>query len=267
MDSSQKINLGEAANRFVLSLSHGKTEGSQQVIYRFVRWFGRERPIAGLAAHEIANYAQRISSSGTDYSKNLDIIRAFLAYARKEGWTKNNLAAHLKAKKGKSRLAAGIRQVSPQPVSLTRQGYNEIKKELAVLKSKRLQTIDEVSRAAADKDFRENAPLDAAREQLSHLVARIKESEETLKSATVLDEKVEAAPRAVIGSSIVLTDLASGEEVRYTIVSPREVDPARGRISSASPVGRAVIGRGCQDIIEITAPAGRLRYRIERIGR
>lgn len=267
MDSSQNINLGEAASRFVVSLSRGKIEGSQPVIYRFVRWFGRERPIAGLVAHEIANYAQRLSSSGTDYSKNLDIIRAFLAYVRNEGWIKSNLAAHLKAKKGKSRLTAGMKQASPQPVSLTRQGYNEIKKELVALKSRRLQTISEVSRAAADKDFRENAPLDAAREQLSHLVAKIKESEEALRSATVIDEKVEATPRVAIGNSIVLTDLASGEEVRYTIVSPREVDPARGRISSASPMGRAVIGRGCQDIIEITAPAGRLRYRIERIGR
>ncbi len=267
MDASQNINLGEAASRFLLGLSHGKTESSQQLLYRFVRWFGRERPIAGLAAPEIANYAQRISSSDADYARNLDIIRAFLAHAKKEGWTRNNLAVHLKARKGKPRLIASMRQVLSEPISLTRQGYSEIKKELAALKGKRLQAINEISRAAADKDFRENAPLDAAREQLSHLEARIRESEETLKSATVIDGKVEAIPKAAIGDSIILIDLASGEELHYTIVSPREVDPVRGRISSASPMGRAVIGRGCQDIIEITAPAGRLRYRIERIGR
>jgi transcription elongation factor GreA len=65
----------------------------------------------------------------------------------------------------------------------------------------------------------------------------------------------------------VLTDLASDEQLSYTIVSPREVDPARGRISSASPIGKAIIGKGPGDVIEISVPAGRLRYRIEQVGR
>lgn len=265
MDSN--LTLDGAASRFLSSLPRTKTESSRQVIYQFVRWFGRERPLAGLAAPEIAHYAQRISSSDIDHSRNLDIIRTFLAYIRKEGWARNNLAVHLKAKKGKGRGTTGRRQVSPEPVSLTRQGYSDIKKELAVLKSKRLQTINEVSTAAADKDFRENAPLDAAREQLSHLESRIRGLEATIKSVIVIGEKVEAISRVGIGDSVILSDLASGEEVHYTIVSPREVDPARGKISNVSPIGKAIIGQGRQDIIEITVPAGRLRYRIERIWR
>ena len=265
MDSSkQNPNLGEAASRFLVNFPHGKTDISQQAIYQFVRWFGRERPLAGLTAPEIANYAQRISSSDTDYSKKLDIIRVFLNYAKKEGWTNNNLAIHLKAKKGKPRLTTSTEQ--PKSISLTQQGHNEIKEELAALKSKRLQAIDEIHRAAQDKDFRENAPLDAAREQLAHLEGRIRGLEQTLKSATLVKARVEISPKSGIGDSIVLLDLASGEELQYTIVNPKEVDPARGKISSASPLGKAIMGRGLGDIIEITAPAGRLRYRIERVG-
>jgi transcription elongation factor GreA len=266
--SSQNLKLGEAASRFLVSLPSEEVGINQQVIYRFVRWFGRERPLAEIAADEIANYAQQISSADADYLRKLDLVRTFLAHARKAGWIKNNLAMHLRTKKGKPRLATGTtRQASPTIISLTQQGYNEIKGELEVLKGQRPQIVEEIRRAAQDKDFRENAPLDAARERLSHLEGRIRELEETLKSATLVKEKTETSPKLGVGDSIVLLDLASGEELHYTIVSPREVDPARGRISSATPLGKAIIGRGHGDIVEIVAPAGRLRYRIEQVKR
>jgi transcription elongation factor GreA len=120
-------------------------------------------------------------------------------------------------------------------------------------------------RAAADKDFSENAPLDAAREQYGHLEGRIRELEEALKSATVIDEKQKVILKVGIGDSVALRDLVSGEELRYVIVNPREVDPTRGKISSASPIGKAIIGRGQGEVVEVEAPAGRLHYQIERV--
>lgn len=268
MDSSHhNLSLGEAASRFLASLPPGEGEISQQVIYQFVRWYGRERSLAGLTAPEIANYAQRISSSDTDSTKKLDLIRAFLVYSKKEEWIKNNLTIHLKAKKAKPRATSRSRQAQAETISLTQRGYDEMGKELAALKSKRLQAIDEMRRAAADKDFRENAPLDAAREQRSHLERRIRELEEALKSVIIIGDKAKATPKVGIGASIVLLDLVSGEELHYTMVSPKEVDLARGKISSASPIGKAILGRGRGDVIEITVPAGRLRYRIEKVGR
>jgi len=263
--SNQKLKLGETSSRFLGSLPPDEVGVSQQVIYQFVRWFGRERPLDDLTANEIANYAQRISSSDTDYQRKLDLVRAFLNYARKTGWIKKNMAMHLKAKKGKTKLAASHKQDTPTTVSLTKQGYNEIKKELADLKSKRPLIINEIRRAAEDKDFRENAPLDAARERLSHLEGRIIELEETLKVATVLNDKVEVTHKVGTGDSVVLLELASGEEVHYTIVSPKEVAPTSGKISIASPIGRAIIGRGCGDTIEIEVPAGRLRYQSKQV--
>jgi transcription elongation factor GreA len=265
-NSSQRISLGEAASRFLSGLPPREVGMSQQVLYQFVRWFGRERSLADLDAHGVANYAERVSLSDADYTKKFDIIRAFLIHIRKEGWAKHNLAIHLKNRKGKPRPVASSRQVSPKNISLTQQGFEEIKKELAVLKRQRPLVVDEVRRAAADKDFRENAPLDAARERLGHLEGRIMELEATLKSATVMGDTAGVRHRAGIGDSITLFDLDSGEEVHYTIVSPREVDPSRGRISSSSPLGKAIIGRGRGDILEIKVPAGRLCYRIEQVG-
>ena len=264
---SQSLSLGETASRFLASLSPEEREISQQEVYRFVRWYGWERPLAGLSAPEVANYAERLSLSDTDYIKKLELIRAFLVYTKKEGWSKSNLAAHLKPKKGKTRLQSLVKSGLPETVSLTRQGYAKLEAELVALKSKRRQAIDEMRRAAADKDFRENAPLEAAREQHGQLEGQIRGLEEALKSAIIIDRKQQVTLKASIGDSVVLRDLVSGEELRYMIVSPREVDPTRGKISNASPIGKAIIGRGEGEVVEVEAPVGRLRYQIKQVKR
>ena len=264
---SQDLSLGEAAGHFLANLPPEEKGASQQEIYKFVRWFGGERPFAGLTAAEVANYAERLSTSDIDYMRKLELIRAFLAYAKKKGWSKTNLAIHLKARKSKTRLRPSSRQGSLETVSLTQQGYAELEAELAALQSKRPQAIEEIRRAAADKDFRENVPLQAAREQRGQLEGRIMELEETLKSAVVIDEKQKGALTIGIGDSVILRDLDSGEELRYTLVSPSEVDPTRGKISSASPIGKAIMGKGRGETVEITAPAGKLHYQIKQIER
>ncbi len=264
---SQTPSLGEAASRFLASLSPGEGGKSQQEVYTFVRWYGWARPFAGLTAHAVANYAERLSSSDTDYIKKLELIRAFLVYVKKEGWSKSNLALHLKPRKGKISARSSGGQGLPQTVSLTRQGHAELEIKLAALKGKRSQAIDEIRKAAEDKDFRENAPLEAAREQRGHLEGRIKELEETLKAAIIIDENQKEILKASIGATVVLSDPVSGEEMRYMLVSPREADPAKNKISGASPLGRAIIGRGQGEVVEVAAPAGKLRYQIKQVER
>ena len=264
-ESSQSPSLSEAASRFLANLPPEERGMSQQEIYRFIRWFGGERPLAGLTAPEVANYAERLSLSDTDFVRKLELIRAFLIYAKKAGWSKSNLAIHLKGRKGQARFQAPSKRGSPRTIVLTQQGYVELEAELAVLKSKRPQAIEEMRRAAADKDFRENAPLEAAREQRGHLEGRIRELEETLKLAVVIGKKQEAALKVSLGNNVILRALDSGEELRYTLVSPTEVDPTKGKISIASPIGKAIIGRGQGEVIEVMAPAGKLRYQIKLI--
>ena len=265
---SRGLSLGEAAGRFLISLSPEAREVSQQEVYRFARWYGWERPFVGLVAPDIANYAEQLSLSDADYTKKLELIRAFLVYAKKEGWSKTNLAVHLKTRKGKTAPRPVPKRGVPQTIRLTRQGYAELEAEIAALKDKRPQIIEEIRRAAADKDFRENAPLEAAREQHGQLEGRIRELEETLKLAAIIDDKGEK-PRGTskvgVGDSVILRNLATDEELRYMLVGPREVDPARGRISSASPIGKAIIGRGEGEVVEVAAPAGKIRYQIEQI--
>jgi len=270
---SQSLSLGDAAGRFLVSLSSEEREMSRQEVCRFARWYGWERPFAGLAPPDIASYAQRLSLSDTDYTKKLELIRAFLVYARKEGWSKSNLAVHLKTRKGRSSVRSASKRSAPEAVRLTRQGYAEMEAELAALKGKRPQIIEEISKAAADKDFRENAPLDAAKEQHGYLEGRIRELEEALKLAVIIDEKQGGVSeekrgsiaKAGVGDSVILLDLATKQELRYMLVGPREADPAKGKISSASPIGKAIIGRGEGAVVEVAAPAGKLLYEIKQI--
>lgn len=268
MDGSQSPGLAEAARRFLVSLPAEEAKSSQQEVYRFVRWYGGERPLARLTAHEVANYAERLPSSGTNYARKFELVRAFLTYAKKAGWTKSNLAAHLKVKKGKDKTPPITKPgATSQTIPLTQQGYDGIKAELASLEEKRAQAVNEMRRAAADKDVRENAPLEAAREQHGQLVGRIRELEETIKSAVIIDEKRKPTATVSIGDSVILQDLGSGEELRYKIASPREVDPTRGNISNVSPVGKAIIGQREGDIIEVATPAGKIRYQLKQIER
>jgi transcription elongation factor GreA len=264
---NQGPSLGEAAVQFLAKLSRQEREASQPEVYKFARWYGWERLFARLAAPEVASYAEQLSLSDIDYAKKLELVRAFLTYAKKEGWSRTNLATHLKTKKAKAGPQVATKRSLPESVSLTRQRYDELEAEFTDLKSKRHELIEEIRRAAADKDFRENAPLDAAREQRGHVEGRIRELEETLKTAAIIDEKREPALKTGVGDNIVLSDLASGEEVRYMIVDPREVDPSKGKISIASPLGKALIGRSDGEVVEITAPAGKLRYQIKRVER
>ena len=265
-DSAKGLSLNEAAGYFLVTLPSEEVAIGQQVIYQFVRWFGRNRLMNSIAADEVAKYAQQIPPSVVEYKRKLDLVKVFLIYARKEGWIKKNLAMHVKIKKEKLNPEAKTERKAAA-VSLTRAGYDSIKEELSQLKSQRPRIVEEIKKAAEDKDFRENAPLDAAKERLGHLEGRIIELEETLKSATIITDKKEVIHKVSTGDRVVLVDLSCGEEFKYTIVSPREVNPAEGKISNASPIGRTVIGKGAGDIIEIEVPAGRLRCRVERVNR
>ena len=157
--------------------------------------------------------------------------------------------------------------MEPEAISITQEGYDGLKAELETLKDARYKIIGEITLAAADKDFRENAPLHAAREQRGKIEGRIMEVEAILKAAVIIDKNRVSGLKVSPGDSVVLCDLDSGTELSYTLVSSSEVDPAKGKISGASPIGKAVMDRKQGDTVEISAPAGKMRYRIEKVSR
>jgi len=260
------LTLGEAATIFLNALEPQNRTESQPDVNKFVRWFGSQRAISGIAPSEIENYAEKLSLKDTEYIKKLEIVKAFLIAAKKSRWTESNLSINLKLKKTKTKRGTRTtRQDSTEKVILTQQGYDEIKAELTRLESRKLELIGEIQRAAADKDFRENAPLHAAREEKGRVEGRILELDTTLKAATIMDEVPNGHVRISIGNTVLLCDLGTGEEMRYMLVNPREVDLKRGRISCESPIGQALKGKGEGETADVIAPVGKIQYRIKRI--
>ena len=259
-----KISLGEAATRFRASLPEQERAINQQEINQFILWYGWKQPISELTPPKVANYAERIATSGADPTRKLAPVKAFLTYAKKEGLTRTNLSVHLRAKKVSAAVAAG--KPLPPVHALTPQGRAELETELARLKAERPRVAEELRRAAADKDFRENAPLDAAREYQGQLESRIRDLENILK-ATTLEQALPVAAKVRIGDTVRLYDLAGSEVVHYTLVSPSEANPAKGKISMESPAGKALLGKEEGQEAEVIAPIGKFCYRIEKIER
>lgn len=266
MTSDNDLRLGEAAEQFLAGLTAEKRAAGQQEVLHFVRWFGADETFNRLAPPQIGNYAEHLSQADADFVGKLAVIRTFLAWAKKTGLSRTNLATHLKARKARAGYGKADRKREPQTVTLTKQGYDDLRAELAELIARRPQLIEDISRAAADKDFKENAPLAAAKEQHGHLEGRVKELEEIIASAEIIDDNRIRSQVVAVGDSVVVADEASGSEMRYTIVGANEVDAANGRISGVSPIGRALIGKTAGDMIEVSAPAGMRRYRVVSVG-
>ena len=261
-----ELSLGEAASRYLATLSAEERTVSHADINRFTRWFGSQRTITSLTAVEIENYAERMSQSDTDYIKRLETAKLFLTAAKKSKWTKTNFATNLKIRKTKTRGKATTKPgTHAKKVVLTAEGHEELKAELVNLKNQRLEVIEEIRKAAADKDFRENVPYHAAREQKGHIEGQIMEIEESLKNAVIIGPKEKKGHRASVGDTVTICEIEGREEFCYMLVNPREVDPAKGKISGASPFGQAIIGSSEGETIEVVAPAGKTKFKVKTI--
>lgn len=249
--------LTQVADAFLSHLPPEERGKIQAEVSKFVRWLGSSRQVKDISPVDVASYGEQIIPSA------VKPLRSFLTYIRKKGFSSINLAPHLRAKKTSSKTAA-IWQGGQAQVTLTAQGYAKLEKELASLKSQRSRVIEEIQKAAADKDFRDNAPLAAAREQKSHLEGRIRGLEATLSLARIMGKDQDIS-RAKFGDTVVLSDLSSGKEFSYILVDPREANPAKGKLSVASPLGKAILDKEKGQTVEVVAPAGTFRCRIENI--
>ena len=263
MTASNSPTLTEAITRFLTTQSDAKSSVLQPALQKFIRWTGRTRSVDKLTPRIIEAYCE---ASGADSAAELAPVRGFLRYAHGEGLTGSNLGTHVKAKKRAGRAGSKRATADVHNETLTPESYQKVQAELQKLIGQRVEVAEAMRVAAADKDFKENAPLDAAREKQGHLEARIRELEQTLRYAEVLDAGTKSVRvRARLGSSVVVTDLKVNEELTYHLVSPSEVNLREGKISTESPTGKAFLKKGSGDTVKVHAPGGTLEYRIERV--
>jgi len=264
---SGSVSLSDAVTRYMAQLSPEGRNRSQQELNRFIRWLGGTRTLDTVTSHEIASYPERLGNA-TDLTQRLENVKAFLAYAKKEGYTVTNLGVNLRIKKSShsSNGDASSRAMAVEKAHLTREGYNALVAELESHKAQRPNIAEALHLAMADKDFRENAPLDAARDQQAHLEARIRELEAILKRVEVMDGSGGAdTTRAGLGSTVVVHDIEAGEEIRFTLVHSHEANLSLGKLSVASPLGKAIVDRSAGDEVEVVAPGGVQRYKLAAV--
>lgn len=152
--------------------------------------------------------------------------------------------------------------MSKMPITVA--GAEQLKAELSRLKTvERPRIIQAIAEARAHGDLSENAEYHAAKEQQGLLEARIKDLESKLASAQIIDPStVKANDRVVFGATLDLHDEHTGQQVTYQIVGDYEADIAQGKISISSPIARALIGKECGDVVEVSVPDGVRQYEI-----
>jgi transcription elongation factor GreA len=151
-------------------------------------------------------------------------------------------------------------------VHLTQEGYERLSNQLDHLKQKKRKEISEtIEHARSLGDLKENAEYHAAKEAMAENERKIRELEDKLSRAEIIDTKNIDTGKAYLGAKVKLKDLGSGEEVFYKLVGQDEADPIEDLISISSPVGKSLLGRKKGDTVEVEAPVGVLKYEIVEI--
>ena len=263
---AERMTATEALEHFQTSLDGEPEKAADDIpaVGRFVAWLAA-RPLESLTSDDVIRY---ITTETDESPEAIEPLRAFLAYTARLSFTDAALMsalapsvpAHDSASLRRARLNAGA-DLGDSAYSVTLDGLLLMERQLEAEKAKRPYIADKLREAMADKDFRENAPLDAARDEQGHLEARIRDLESKLRHAVIIDEDAKHG-RANVGSLVRLLNTATSKEQSFTLVSPNEVDPSKGKISIASPMGVAVINHGSGDEVMVNAPSGPIRFKL-----
>ena len=143
------------------------------------------------------------------------------------------------------------------------EGLEKLRKDLEYHKTTRRREIaKQLDHARSFGDLRENAEYEAAKHALNLNEIRIRELEEKVASAEIIDRSAMAKDKIFIGAKVKVLDLDYNDEEFYELTGSEETDPSAGKISVNSPVAKALLGHMVDDIIEIDVPRGKLRYKV-----
>jgi transcription elongation factor GreA len=149
---------------------------------------------------------------------------------------------------------------------MTYQGYQRLLEELKRLKSvERPKLVQEIEEARGHGDLAENAEFHAAKERQSFLDVQIREIEDRLARAQVIEVSKLSGDKVVFGATVTLTDGDTGGKVVYQIVGDHEAEPKNGKISISSPIARALIGKCEGDEVQVRTPTGIRTFEIMQL--
>lgn len=148
-------------------------------------------------------------------------------------------------------------------VILTQEGYDNLEKELNYLRTeKRAEIADRIKVALGFGDLSENSEYDEAKNAQAENEVKIAELENKVRYAKIIDEKEIDTETVQIGNIVRVLDMEFDEKIDYTIVGSTEVNLAENKISNESPLGKALLGAKKNEVVEVEAPAGVMKYKI-----
>ncbi len=153
---------------------------------------------------------------------------------------------------------------SVEKLPMLAEGYERLTAELKALREERPLIVDAIEEARAHGDLSENAEYHAAKERQGQVEASIADLEDRVSRSQIIDPTTLSGDKIIFGATVTLLD-DDDKPVKYQIVGPYEADARVGRISYASPLGRALIGRKVEEEIEVTVPAGERTYLVQKI--
>ena len=150
---------------------------------------------------------------------------------------------------------------------ITIEGLEKLKEELIILKEKkRPKIVATIAEARSHGDLKENAEYHAAKEQQSHNEGRIEQVNDIIARANVIDiTKLTNEGKVIFGSTVYLENLDTKEKINYKIVGKDEADLEKKLIYFKSPIGKGLIGKNKNDLIEISTPAGIKNFEIKNV--
>lgn len=148
-------------------------------------------------------------------------------------------------------------------IYLTAEGYKKLKDELDHMRSVERPAISAAIAEARDKgDLSENAEYDAAREAQGLLEMRIAKMEDTLANSRIIDESKIDKSKIQILSKVTLLNHNNNRQMVYTIVAEHEANLREGKLAIGTPIAKALLGKKKGDIVEVTVPAGVLKFEV-----
>ncbi len=148
-------------------------------------------------------------------------------------------------------------------VLLTQEGYDKLEAELNYLKTeKRAEVADRIKVALGFGDLSENSEYDEAKTAQAENENRIVELEDKLRHAKIIDQKDINTDTVQVGNIVKVLDMEFDEKIEYQIVGSTEVNLAENKISNESPLGAALLGAKKNNVVEVNAPAGIMKYKI-----
>jgi len=262
------ITLGQSCREFLDSLKPDHRVAYERYVRRYVQNAagGESLPTYRLTGSLVESFAEAyIKASDPLAAEQVAALKAYFQFLKKREYTVQNFGILIRVRRiaGRPGASTAAQRAEEKPVDMTAEGMESLKVELTEITGRRTELVAAVALAREDKDFRENSPLEAAREALAFSDQRQKQLETALKRARVVEFTHD--DRAAVGSTVTVTRLDTDAQHTYKLVGAREANAREQKISVESPVGKELLGRRPGDEIMVKAPNGEIAFKVNSV--